>query len=96
MKIQYDMKKTFVLPLISALVMGIAAFGTYKLLSLLLGLFMGSEYFVNLIACAIAIMVAVFVYFVVLIRSGGASEGDIKRFPKGGSIVSILKKIRVL
>ena len=91
-----DIKKTYVLPVISAVVMGVAAFLVHFLFSLLFGLFIGSDYFVNLIATAIAILVAIFVYFIVLIKSGGASEEDIRRFPKGTSIVRLLKKLRIL
>ena len=91
-----DIKKAYVLPAISAAIMGGAAYLIHFLFSLLFGKFMGSEYFVNLLATIIAILVAIFVYFIVLIKSGGASEEDIRRFPKGGSIASILKKLRIL
>lgn len=94
--IRTELKKTFVLPVISASVMGGAAFGIYELSALLLGRFMTRDYFINLIATAIAVFVAVFVYFVVLIKSGGASEEDIKRFPKGRTIARLFKKIHVL
>ena len=91
-----DIMKAYVLPAISAAIMGGAAYLIHFLFSLLFGKFMGSEYFVNLLATIIAILVAIFVYFIVLIKSGGASEEDIRRFPKGGSIASILKKLRIL
>ena len=91
-----DIKKAYVLPAISAAIMGGAAYLIHFLFSLFFGKFMGSEYFVNLLATIIAILVAIFVYFIVLIKSGGASEEDIRRFPKGGSIASILKKLRIL
>ncbi len=91
-----DIKKAYVLPAISAAIMGGAAYLIHFLFSLLFGKFMGSEYFVNLLATIIAILVAIFVYFIVLIKSGGASEEDIRRFPKGRSIASLLKKLRIL
>ena len=91
-----DLKKTYLLPVIASLVMGGAAFGAYQLFSLIFGQLVGSEYFVNLFATLVAVLIAVFVYFLVLIKSGGASEEDIRRFPKGASIVSLLKKIRIL
>ncbi|WP_026494076.1 putative polysaccharide biosynthesis protein [Butyrivibrio sp. XPD2006] len=96
LEITYDIKKTYVLPIISAAVMGGAAFGIHYLFSLLFGLFVGSAYFTNLFASIIAIIVAIIIYFVVLIKSGGASEDDIRRFPKGASIVRILKKTKIL
>ncbi|WP_026515700.1 putative polysaccharide biosynthesis protein [Butyrivibrio sp. MC2021] len=91
-----DIKKAYILPVISAVVMGGAAYLVHFLFSLLFSKFIGSDYFVNLLATLIAVLIAIFVYFVVLIKSGGASEEDIRRFPKGGSIASLLKKLRIL
>ena len=92
----YDLKKTYLYPSVSAVAMGIAAFGVYELFELLFGFFVGNDYFVNLFATMIAVFVASFVYFAVLIKSGGASEEDIKRFPKGTAIAGLLKKIKLL
>lgn len=91
-----DIKNTYVLPVISAVVMGAAAFLTHFLFSLLFRLFIKREYFSNLLATIIAIVVAIFVYFLVLIKSGGASEDDIRRLPKGASIALLLRKLRIL
>lgn len=94
--ISYNMKKTLVLPGISAVVMGGTSFGVYHLSSFLLKKFMGGEYFINLFSTLIASFFAIFIYFVVLIKSGGANEDDIKRFPKGASIAKLLKILRIL
>ena len=94
--VYYDLKKTYLYPSVSALVMGVAAFGVYKLFELLFGFIISSKYFANLFATFVAVFVAAFVYFAVLIKSGGATEDDIKRFPKGASIAGILKKIKLL
>ncbi|RKM57400.1 polysaccharide biosynthesis protein [Butyrivibrio sp. X503] len=106
--ITYDFRKTYLLPSISALVMGIVAFCTHMIfeklfikLSLwitmkLYGEEIAKYYLSNLIATVIAVGIALFVYFAVLIKSGGASEDDIKRFPKGVKIAQILKKLRIL
>ncbi len=91
-----DFKKTYLFPIISSVVMGGVAFGIYQLFALIFRQFVGSEYFVNLFSTIVAVAVAVPVYFVVLIKSGGATEEDIKRFPKGASIAGILKKMRIL
>ncbi len=91
-----DLKKTYLLPLISAVVMGGVAFLIHYLFSLLFKLFIGSEYFVNLFATMIAIFVAIFTYFIVLIKSGGATEEDIKRLPKGTSIAGVFRKVHIL
>ena len=94
--VYYDFKKTYLYPSVSALVMGVAAFGVYELFELLFGFIISSKYFANLFATFVAVFVAAFVYFAVLIKSGGATEEDIKRFPKGASIAGILKKIKLL
>ena len=96
LRVTNDLKKTYMFPVISSVVMGAVAFGAYKLFELIFNQFVGSDYFVNLFSTMIAVAIAVSVYFVVLIKSGGASEEDIKRFPKGSSIVGLLKKTRIL
>lgn len=94
--VYYDLKKTYLYPSVSALVMGVAAFGVYELFEFLFSFIISSKYFANLFATFVAVFVAAFVYFAVLIKSGGATEDDIKRFPKGTSIAGILKKIKLL
>ena len=91
-----DIKKTFVLPAFSAIVMGAVAYGIHYAFMLLLGHLERGEYFINLIATMVTVVAAVVVYFAVLIKSGGATEDDIKRFPKGASIARLLKKIKLL
>ena len=91
-----DFRKAYLLPTISAVVMGGVAFGVFKLFEFLFGLFVPSWYFVNLFATMFAVATAIPAYFVVLIKSGGASEEDIRRFPKGTAIVRLLKKFRVM
>ncbi len=94
--IKTDFKKTFFYPVIASVVMGGTSFGMYHLFSLIFRQFVSSEYFVNLFSTFVSVVFAVFIYFLVLIKSGGASEDDIMRFPKGASIVSLLKKIKIL
>lgn len=94
-RVTYDFRKTYALPIISAMVMGIVAFCVHLIFEMLFKLFFG-PYFSNLIATMIAVFVGAFTYFAVLIKTGGASEDDIKRFPKGTKIVGLLEKIRLL
>ena len=111
-KTSTDYKKTYALPIISSLIMGAGAYLLYVLVSLsAFGIgrgvgsvdaelsffdYMYSNYFVNLIGALIAVIAAVFIYFAVLIKSGGATEAEIKRIPKGASIAALLKKIKLL
>lgn len=94
--LESEIKKTYILPIISAVVMGVVSFGLHRLIEFLIGFVLPSDYFANLIATFIAIIAAIFVYFVVLIKSGGASEEDIKRLPKGRSVALLLRKLRIL
>ena len=89
-EIQYKQegRKTFVLPLIAAAVMGGVAYGVYTLCYLVVPS--------NTICLIAAILFAVIVYFVVLLKIGGADENDLKRFPKGTLLVKVFKKLRLL
>ena len=83
-----EMKNTFIMPLISAIVMGGVAWITYQGLYALVKS--------NVIALAMAIMIAVCVYFVVLIKSGGVGERELRSMPKGGFLVSVAKKVKLM
>ena len=91
-----DFKKTYLLPVISSVIMGAGAYGVYRLFAYALSFAIQSDYFVNIFATTLAAGAGVCIYFVVLIKSGGATQEDIMRFPKGASIVGILKKARIL
>ncbi len=58
--------------------------------------FLYTNYFVNLAGFIVAAVFGAFVYFSLLIRTGGASEADIRKLPKGATIASILKKLHIL
>lgn len=88
-KISYrqEIKKTFLIPLISSGVMGLAAIGIYQLFHLFAG---------NVISCILAVLAAMAVYGVLLVKLGGISEKELLGIPKGTLIVQILKKCRLL
>lgn len=88
-KISYrqEIKKTFLIPLISSGVMGLAAIGIYQLFHLFAG---------NAISCILAVLAAMAVYGVLLVKLGGISEKELLGIPKGTLIVQILKKCRFL
>ena len=91
-----DLQKTYLFPFVASIVMGVGAYLIHLLFSMLFEKFIGSSYFVNLFATLIAVVAAVFIYFTVLIKSGGATREDIMRFPKGSGIVGVLEKLRIL
>ena len=81
--------RTFLLPCGCSLVMGVAAFFTYK------GLFAITES--NVVSVCIAILIAVLVYGVAMILLGGITEKELNRIPLVGKpIARLLQKIPFL
>ena len=83
-----EIRKTFIVPTISAGIMGIVTYGTYN------GLYQLTKN--NIICLILAFLVAVVVYAVVLLLLRGLSESEIRKFPKGYLIVKIAKKLHLL
>ncbi len=94
--VRQNVKTTYVMPLLSAVIMGIVAFGVYHLFAFLMGKLLTRAYFVNLIALVPTGLIGLFLYALVLIRSGALSESMILSFPKGKKIAGLLKKLRML
>ena len=90
-----EIKKTFLIPLISAAFMGLAALGVYWAVNSLLRLLF-IDYVSNAIACVFAILVAILVYVFFLVRLKGIRESEIYALPKGRMLASILHKIKFL
>ena len=80
--------KTYIMPMFSAAIMGVAAWGVYHGMYILIQS--------NLICLATAVMVAVMVYFVVLIKIGGLTEKELKAMPKGTLLVRAAKKMHLM
>ncbi len=83
-----DWGGTFIKPLIASLIMGAFALGTYRLVNLVVPY--------NAICLFTAIGVAVAVYFVLVIKMSIVSEVEMLAMPKGGLIVRVAKKCRLL
>ncbi len=81
-----EIKRTFVLPSIASIIMGVIAFSIYKL----------TEFTGNSIACIISILIAIPVYFILLIKLGAVTEAELKAMPKGWLLVKIFKKTHIL
>ena len=82
-----ERKRTFVIPTIASVIMGLAAL----LIHLVCELFIGDK-----VATIIAIIVAVAVYGVVLVLMGGITEDEIRSIPKGDTILRILHKMHLI
>lgn len=83
-----EVKKTFVLPFCASVIMGGVSYLVYYLLNMLTKR--------NSIACIVAVFVAVFVYFVMLIIFRCVNEKDLYSMPLGGKMVAVAKKMRLM
>ena len=83
-----EILRTFIIPGISSLLMGIVAFVSYK------GLMLISH--INALSFIIAFILAIIVYAIVLILLKGVNEEELLSFPKGSSIIVIAKKLHLL
>ncbi len=83
-----DVAKTYIMPMFSAVVMGIAAGGVYY------GIYYLSK--VNIAALAAAVLAAVLVYFTVLIKIGGLTKKELKAMPKGAALVRVAQKMHLM
>lgn len=83
-----EVKNTFLIPLLASLFMGAAAWAVYE------GMYLLTESM--RISVIPAILVAVAVYFVMLILMRGVTEKELRGFPKGYLIVKVAKKLHLL
>lgn len=88
LKYRQEVMKTFVKPLMAALLMGLAAYGSYYGVYALLP--------VNVVALAVAIPVSGIVYFGAAMALGAVDEADLMRLPKGHLLVLFGKKCYLL
>ena len=79
---------TFLRPVICAVIMGASARGLYMLLLMVLK----SPRF----ALIPAVIVAVIIYFVLLLASKAMTEDEILSLPKGGAILRLARKLRLM
>lgn len=81
-------KKAILKPLLASGLMALVAAGTYY----------GVHYLVksNVIALAVAVILAVVVYFVLVIKCKVITENELQNFPKGNLIKKVAKKLHLL
>jgi stage V sporulation protein B len=93
--LQRDYVALFVKPLLCAVVMGAAAFAVnaaFRAIFLHV-LHMDRAYFVNLFAVLPALVVAIAVYFILLIRTGTMTRENLTSLPRGEKLVKILTRL---
>lgn len=83
-----EVKKTFVIPAVAAILMGMAAYGAAKGVNLIVHS--------NLISTLIAIIIALIVYAISLIALKGITKDELIRMPKGQKIYILLCKIHLM
>ena len=85
---------TFIKPLIASFVMGAVAWGCYHACYFLIPV--GGESLKNRICLMITIGIAAIVYFATVIKIGVLDEEEMRALPKGGLLVRIARKLRLL
>lgn len=88
LKHRQELIGTYLIPLLAALFMGAAAWGVYYGLKLLVGS--------NIVCLAAAVLIAVLVYFVLVIKFGGLTEDEMKGLPKGRSLLALARKLHLM
>ena len=82
--VEFDVKDTYVKPLIASVVMGVAARLSYMVLMMILGK--------NSICCLLAIIIGVLVYAVMVFAVKAISLDELRRLPKGDKLARIAGK----
>ncbi|MBQ9505333.1 MAG: polysaccharide biosynthesis protein [Lachnospiraceae bacterium] len=82
-----EIKRTFLVPFISAALMGVIVFGVYKLFALFAG---------NMLSTLISIVIGVGVYSIAIMKLGGVREAELKEMPGGGLILRITRIFHIL
>lgn len=80
--------RTFARPLISSIVMGAASYGVYAGIYALTGS--------NIFALFVAVIVGVFVYFVLCVKWKALNEEELRALPKGHLVVKAAKKLHLI
>lgn len=84
---EQELVKTFLIPSISAVIMGIIALGSYKVVHLIVG---------NSISTIVGIGIGAVSYFVAMILLKGLTEEELRGIPKGNKVISLAKKLHMM
>ena len=89
LRYRQELKRTFIIPIVSAAIMGVVA----KLLYNVLFTVLGETTVAMLVGLAAAVVAAVLVYFVGILALHGLKERELRAFPKGHLLVKAAKKL---
>ena len=86
--VKEDLKKMFLLPALSSVVMGVCARGIYEGMALLIDS--------NVLCLIPAVLAAIIIYFVMILKMGGVSREQLLSCPKGNLIVRFAERCHLL
>ena len=84
---QQEMKRTFMIPLSAAAIMGVITF----IINLIVGAFAPKS-----VATIISVLIAMAVYGVSLLKLGALTPNEIIALPKGSKLLGILQKVHLV
>lgn len=83
-----ELTRTFFIPAVAAAIMGVAAFLTYRVVTMVIKS--------NLLGTVVSVAVAVAVYGVLLIRLRGIEEQELKSMPGGTRLLGLCRKLHLM
>lgn len=90
-----EIMKTFLIPTVASGIMGAAAYGVYQLIYKATGTVLKGR--LGTIVCLMpAILIAVLVYFVLLIKLHGVDEDELRGMPGGTRLTGAAKKLHLM
>ena len=101
LKYKQEIRRTFVIPAISAVCMGTVAYLVYKGMEwfmILIGILEKDtmNWLVNCICLIPTFLIAVVIYFALIIKLRAVSQKELEAIPKGRIVVKIASKMRLL
>lgn len=88
LKYRQEIKRTFIVPVISAAIMGAVVYGIYFLMMKLIH--------INAVSVIVSIGIGVCIYFICLLLLRGLREKELESFPMGKTLVKLAKKMRLM
>lgn len=82
-----ELKRTFAIPALSAAIMGVITYGVY---------FTTAMFLPRKLATVAALLIAVVVYAICLLKLGALSPEEIVALPKGATLLSLLQKLHLV
>ena len=83
-----ELVKTFLIPLLSSAVMGVAVWGLYQLLIYICR--------INMIATIVSIILGAVIYFIIMLLLKGITEQELRRLPKGYLLVRAARSLHLM